>query len=280
MSRARVLRRQEKAYIELPPDISGEAELEIFQLREGFYLVSIPLGQPGERPASSREGGAAGDRGISNEERAVMKKLLAIRFENRTPAFVEKSLDETERATLQELAAKGLVSVFRGNKYRDGVYSISDSAYALVYPKGEARAGGGQDAAGASGGGSPSRQYRTAPQEPPAGASGAQAALGSRGFAIIQDRREAMMLSEQYQAQMKAGSVIGVKGFDGKFYIVTRDFFTRTQAAVGAALKEPMDAASIAAAVKADPEGCLAVLRLMAENGDIIEKKKGIFAPV
>jgi len=41
-----------------------------------------------------------------------------------------------------------------------------------------------------------------------------------------------------------------------------------------------MDCDSIAAAAKLDADGCRAALRLMAENGDIIEKKRGIFAAV
>jgi hypothetical protein len=79
---------------------------------------------------------------------------------------------------------------------------------------------------------------------------------------------------------MKSGAVVGVKGFDGKFYIVTRSYFNQSQAVVGSILKEDMDAPSIAAMAKLEPEGCLAVLRLMAENGELIEKKRGVFAPV
>jgi len=278
MTRARVLRRQDKSYIELPPDISGEPELEVFRLKEGFYLVSVPLGQPQGRAEAAER--AEGGQGISGQERDVMKKLLAIRFENRTPAFVEQALDQAELQTLRGLEAKGLVNVFRGNKYKDGVYSISDSAYSLVYPKDEGRGAERKYAAEPGPGGAPGRAAPQSNAGAVQGPSGAPTALRSTGFAIIQDRREAMMLSEQFQAQMKSGAILGVKGFDGKFYIVTRDFFTRSQAAIGAVLKEPMDAPAIAAAAKLDPEGCIAVLRLMAENGDIIEKKRGVFAPV
>ena len=41
-----------------------------------------------------------------------------------------------------------------------------------------------------------------------------------------------------------------------------------------------MDASSVSAATKLDPEGCMAVLRIMSEAGEILEKKKGVFAPV
>jgi hypothetical protein len=273
MAKARVLRRQEKAYIELPPDMSGEAELEIFQLKEGYYLLTIPLGQHAAGPvqeSAPREKG-----GISEPERAVLKKLLSIKFENRTPALVEHALSGAEMDILKELTAKGLVNVFRGNKYKDGVYNISDSTYSLVYPKGEIR-NERQEPHGPR----PDAHNEQQAQAGGNASTTAPAELHSRGFVIIPDKREAMLLSEQLGAQMKTGAIVGVKGFDGKFYIVTREFFTKSQAAINSALKDAMDAPSIASAIKMDPEGCLAVLRLMAENGDIIEKKRGVFAPV
>jgi len=271
MAKARVLRRQEKAYIELPPDIAGVAELEIFQLKEGYYLLTVPLGQNAARTAKADAPDEKG--GLSEPERTVLKKLLSIKFENRTPALVDHALSETEMGILKELAGKGLINVFHGNKYKDGVYNISDSTYSLVYPKEERR----------------NERQGMAIQRPETGNAGpgqggigtsAPAVLHSRGFVIIQDKREAMLISEQLGSQMKSGAIVGVKGFDGKFYIVTRDFFIKSQTAINAALKDAMDAPSIASAVKMDPEGCLAVLRLMAENGEIIEKKRGVFAPV
>jgi len=257
MARVRVLRRQEKGYIELPPEVASEGELELFPLRDGYYLLSRPL--PGAKEA---DGGPLGD-----AERAVLKKLLSIRFENRTPEHVAKALPEADLAVLRSLEAKGLVNVFRGNKYKEGVYNISDSTYNLVYPR---QAGAGR------------QEGRQAGNERAAhpSVSGTMGELHSRGFIIVQDKREAMALSELLGPKMKSGEILGVKGFDGKFYIVTKDYFSRAQEAVSSALKDDMDAPSIASATKLDSEGCVAVLRLMAEAGEIIEKKRGVFAPV
>jgi hypothetical protein len=264
MAKVRVLRRQEKAYIELPSDMAGQEEIELFQLKEGYYLITIPLGQ---QAPQARQGQGR----ISDDERAVMKKLLSIRFENRTPEYVAKALEQAELATLSQLERKGFVNVFRGNKYRDGVYNISDSIYPLLQKGGQSRSQVAPE--------TQNPRNMTA-SRPGASAASTGAMLQSQGFLIVQDKREALTLSEQLQPQMKSGAVVGVKGFDGKFYIVTRDYFSKARSAIDAALKDQMDSATVAAAVKLDPEGCLAVLRLMAENGDIIEKKKGVFAPV
>jgi len=256
MARIRILRKQDKAYIELPPDLAGGDEVELFALRDGYCLLSTPLGQ------TERRSGA-----IDERQRMVLKKLLSIRFENRTPAYVSKALSEGEMAVLGELEKRGMVNVFKGDKYKDGVYNINDNIYPVLAQK-----GGEAPKAEAQG--------RVVPADHQPTPADSIVALRSRGYVVIADRREALMLSEQLGADMKSGAVVGVKGFDGKFYIVSRNYFNSAQASIGAALKEDMDAPSVASATKLDPEGCLAVLRLMAENGEIIEKKRGVFAPV
>lgn len=266
MASVRVLRRQDKAYIELPSDMAHYDQLELFMLKEGYYLVSVPLGTvpPAQAPPGAEKGR------ISDAEIAVMKKLLSIRFENRTPEYVGKALSEDEMKTLHGLEQRRLVNVFRGTKYKDGVYNVSDHIYPMLQKGQQAPQKGQADA-------------KRDPQPPQQGAPAASptgAMLHSQGFIIIQDKREAMMLSEQLGPQMKSGAVVGVKGFDGKFYVVTREYYSKARGLVEALLKDSMDAPSVASAAKLDPEGCLAVLRLMAENGDIIEKKKGVFAPV
>lgn len=258
MAKVRVLRRQDKAYIELPPEITGQEELELFALKDGYYLLTVPLGQQ----QTQKQRGA-----ISEIERSVLKKLLAIRFEKRTPEYVSKALSEREKDVLKELEQRGFVNVFKGDKYKDGVYNIRDSIYPLLSQK-------------ETGTGAESEATKAAPQRNAPQPSGAFSVLNTRGFIIVQDKREAMMLSEQMAQQMKKGEVVGVKGFDNRFYIVTRDYLTEACKKISSILKEDMDTLSIASAARLDPDGCVAALRLMAENGDVIERKRGVFAPV
>jgi hypothetical protein len=252
MAKLRVIKRQEKGYVELPPEMAACEEVEIFPLKEGYYLLSVPIGQP--RSSAPKEKGQ-----ISEQERAVLRKLLSIRFENRTPAYVGKALSGSELEVLGELERRRLVNVFRGNKYKDGVYNINDSIYPLLSQRAEQAA----------------PQAHSTP-----GPGSSFSSLGSRGFAIINDKREALALSDQLQSEIKSGSVVGIKGFDGKFYLVTKNYLTDAASAIASVLKDDMDVQAIASAARLEPDGCIAVLRLLAEGGEIIEKKKGIFAPV
>jgi hypothetical protein len=198
----------------------------------------------------------------------VLQKLLSIRFDQRVPANVSRMLDDGEKTVLNELERRGMVNVFKGTKYKDGVYNIKDSAFSMAQKGGDGEGAGQQ------------RPQEAQPASMNHASNDLAASLKARGFIVINDRNQARALSESLSGEMKNGSVAGVKGFDNKFYVVTRDYLTQAQIAVVKALKEDMDAATVASAAKLDPEGCMAVLRILSEAGEILEKKKGVFAPV
>ncbi len=300
MIKARILKQQDRCFIELPEVMRNHDELELYQLKEGYYLIALPL-KTGDKEAEhgkitneAKSAGGAGEKrpAIKEDERALLKKLLAIRFENRTPEQVGKALSKDEMVTLSELETRGLVNVFRGNKYKDGVYNINDSIYPMLFSsnQGNANPQNGEKtnspatlAASApytnsnSYGGS-GASVRAPVQSP--GPSASIATLNSQGFLVVNDRNEERNLSEALAPRMKSGNVLGVMGFDGKLYIVTREYFSKAESRISPALKDDMTVDAIAQAGNLEPDGCRAVLRIMAENGDVIERRKGVFAPI
>lgn len=256
MVKTRIIKKQDKAYIELPFELSNYDEIEFFLLKDGYYLLTVPLGNGSEKTNENQELNKSQQ--MSEKELAILKKLLSIRFENRTPDHVSKSFSDSEQEVLKTLEQKKFVNLFKGRKYVNGVYNVPDSTYSLVQKN---------DA-----------QTKSTPV--PIIQQSAIVALKSQGFVIFTDKREALALSEKLSNEMRSGDVVGVKGFDGKFYVVTRECLTVIRSKIISVLKKEMDVQSIAAATKTDIDGCTAVLRLMAESGDLVEKKKGIFAPV
>ncbi|MEM0475845.1 MAG: hypothetical protein QW343_03555 [Candidatus Norongarragalinales archaeon] len=105
--------------------------------------------------------------------------------------------------------------------------------------------------------------------------------LEERGFTIIQNEAEAKALSVALESDIKRGAVRGVRGFDKKYYVVSQDYLQEVAPKIRRALAErPLALGAIAAAVKADADGVLAVLYVLKEEGEVIEKKRGIFALV
>ncbi len=263
MARARVIRKQDRCFIELPKEFLSVEEIELFPLRDGYYFLSMPLGQS-QKPGS-RQAGATG------EEIAVLHRLQSIKFGDRTPDNVSKALSGPEKEVLKRLEEKGWVNVFRGNKYKNGVYNIADEVYPMLKS---------QDAPHAR----PAAEQRPeAPQKaaPAQSLPPSYALLMKQGYMVIKDQKDAKALSEMLKSDMKSGSVVGTKGFDGSFYVVTRDYFSSASKAILDSIREkPGDVAAIAESSGLDADGARAVLQHLAESGDVIEKRKGTYAAV
>ncbi len=275
MAKVRILKKQNQAYLELPPELFNQEEVELFKLKDGFYLLSLPLDssqstsvsqhQTTQNSQSANSAPKKDSKDISKDERVVLKKLLAIRFENRIPPNVNKTFSDPEKKILKDLEAKKFLTIFKSAKYKEGVYSINDSIYPLIMQNNQSIQ---------------SSQQNSAASTPNQNSSDPFTILKSQGFIVLADKNEARTLSEKLSQYVKTGEFVGIKGFDGKFYMVSREYFGKVQSLISKILTEDMDANSIAAASKTDPDGCTAVLRLMAEGGDIMEKRKGFFAPV
>lgn len=269
MARAKVIRRQERCFVELPKEFMAAEEVELFTLRDGYYLLSMPLEPQTQSPAPRQAKQGATDAGPTPEEIVVLHKLQAIKFGDRTPDNVSRSLSGAEKEVLAGLESKGWVNVFIGNKYKNGVYNIADDVFPLL--KAQGQAAGARDA----------RTKANQGQQPAeADPSPSYALLTSQGYLVIKDRKDAAALSEMLKTDMRSGAVVGTKGFDGSFYVVTRDYFSRASKVILAALAEEADVGTIASACRLDSAGVRAVLQQLAESGDVIEKRKGVFAAV
>ena len=128
----RIIKSKGKAYLLLPSEFVQEEEIELFQLKEGYYLLSVPLHKKEVVKTKIEE-----KKELGEEEKRVLQKMLGIRFEGRTPPSIEKQLGEAEKIVLKNLLEKNIVNIFKSKKYPDGVYNIKDSVYGKL--KGETK---------------------------------------------------------------------------------------------------------------------------------------------
>lgn len=256
MAREKIIKKDNKCFIELPAEFMDYDEIELFSLREGYYLLSFQLPVTGSQ--KSEDLAKKDQLAPSADEISVLRKLQAIRFENRTPDHVNKLLSDPEKILLKEMGGKSWVRIFRGKKYKDGVYSISDKVYPLIQGK----------------------QTKKETGKPGLKNDPNYSLLLTQGYLIIRDQKDAKLLSEKLKSEMKSGSVKGIKGFDGAFYVVTKDYFSKASKSILNSLVEESDVASITQNTKLEADAVAAVLHHLAESGDIIEKKRGIYVAI
>lgn len=184
-------------------------------------------------------------RGAEDE---LIAKLESIIMRKRSPSYLKSVLGKEELKTLEELQKSGKVAYIHNKKFREGIYVINDS--------GKARGGRG-------GGSGNSRELMNA--------------LFASGYVIVEGNRDAQALSESLLKQK--GSILGVRGFDGKYYVVTANYFQKVSGAI-AQMGEEVDPRDVAEKFGLSIEGCKAVLKLLSEKGEYVEKKGGVYVRV
>jgi len=249
----KIIKKDGKSYIQLPDEFSGLEDAELFRLKDGYYLLSVPLGKKEQFQIPTEA------------EKQVLKRLLSIKFQNRTPENVNKVLTVPEKNVLKELEEKKFINVFKGRKYPDGVYNINDKIYSTLYGKKTVK------------------QTVKEIAKPPAAAAdmaGTPAELLDKKGYAVGTSKDLKDIIEKNKSAIKSGKIKGLKGFDGRFYIARMDYVSKMSPFILKQLETERSIDEIAGNLKVEPDAVRAVLHLLAEAGDVIEKRKGVYAAI
>ncbi|MBN2122346.1 hypothetical protein JW721_04830 [Candidatus Micrarchaeota archaeon] len=233
----KIIKQEKGCYLRLPEEFRQMGEVELFQLKEGYYLLSSVLGGGGA-PAKRERG----------EEEELIAKLESIIMRKRSPSYLKSVLGKEELKTLEALLKSGKVAYIHNKKFKEGIYVINDSG------KGRAGKGGGNG-----------------------NSAELTSALFASGYVIVEGNRDAQALSENLLKQK--GSILGVRGFDGKYYVVTANYFQKVSEAI-AQMGDEVSPEDVAEKFGLAIDGCKAVLKLLSEKGEYVEKKGGIYVRV
>lgn len=263
--------------MELPEKIVRElglaegSELSLYELRQGVYFLT----RKGERILGDvSEGGL--ERGsapsIGEKELAVLRKLEAIKFDQRTPKKVGEMMNEGEKKILDLLVNNNIVGFFKSAKYKEGVYSIPQNVYKIAKGIGveTGKAEAPEPAARPAVASARASQVPSNPEE----------ALELIGYVIVEREGDAQMLSGRLAPQIKKGEIMGVRGFDKRFYLARKGFYVSSSERISKVMRGGKDKSveEIAKEAKLKNEECEAVLNIMREEGEVVEKKRGTYA--
>lgn len=242
----KIIKRGEKSYIELPEELKDKNEVEIFHLKEGFYLLNFsasPIAMPSDNEKKFS----------LEEELLVVSKVMSLDFSKRTPENVLKLLNMEEREIFISLQKKKHIWLFKGEKYKkEGVYNISNKLFSLW------------------------KEKKSKLQQTPSIIN----VLYKQGYLVIENANEAKMFSDNIRDQMASGTILGIRAFDGKYYISTRSFYNKIKEKISKEIKEATSVSKISELCEIEKDACLAVLYLMLESGEAIETRKGFFSLV
>ncbi len=195
---------------------------------------------------------------LSDEEIQLLKKLNSIRFSDRTGDNMQKRLDKKELKVLDGLVKRGVVLHIKHGKYSShgGVYSISREYFKAI------------------------NEMVSTKRETPDRIRVLLDGLAKNGFIILDDQGLAEEFALALSSEMRDGDVTAIKTFDKKIVFVSSELVNKLGDRVVDILKRSkrgMGIQTIASKLGADPDAIRAVIEILREAGDILEKRKGVY---
>jgi bifunctional DNA-binding transcriptional regulator/antitoxin component of YhaV-PrlF toxin-antitoxin module len=223
---------------------------------------------------------------LSVEELALLKKLDRVKYDQRTSSKVNATLSDQERKVLQRLIDRRVIALMRKGTSQDFAYSISKDVYnRYLYGKRGMEADKELEMLS-------QHSQQPVPKKPVPGPKTWEMALSSKeenvkqleseGFIVLSTEAEATELASAIEESIHQGQVVGQRAFKNrKFYVALRSYVNKISPRVLKVLSDKrMSVAEIAAATDTPEDGVRAVLYILADSGDVIEKKSDIFARV
>ncbi len=257
-------------------DLKENEEIDFFKYNNSAFLFAkksdITNMLLGNQSKTASTAASYPSRELSNEEIAVLKKLDTVKYPMRTKEKVVQMLNPNEKTILKQLMKKQVVSLFRNEKFKKQLFGISKSVYDKYLMRKKPQTDTQQNQSARPVIAKPTMMRDIGENED-------VKELEEKGFIVLQYETQAANLSLALENSIRQGLVVGTRAFNKKFYIVLRNFFDRNSGKIMKTLKEgEMGVDQIARDTNIDEDGVRAVLYLLAESGDVSEKKKDFFA--
>ncbi len=231
---------------------------------------------------------------LTGDDLSLLRKITSVKFEERIPENVLKMLSGKEMQQLKSLVDRGILSVYKGGKYQaKGVYAIPRDVYRYVRRVLDEGIGASPPAKAQLQAEeqpvvpkeqkiSPQKSeeqspQRIVPQQEYKLVADAVRVLDKDGFVVISNDDLARAISGTLQEKIKKGAVMGMKGFDGKYYIMHTKKYLEADSLLRTYLSENKRATltELAKNLEIDEVLCRGVLNYLLESGDVIEKSRG-----
>jgi hypothetical protein len=224
------------------------------------------------------------DFGLSNEQIKVIDKIIGVRFEERTKSNISTSLNDEENNILNDLIKSNTIKIYDQGKYSDNpVYSVTPDLFKYVKTSLNTNTTNLTTINN-----KPKQQFQyTKPQTPPQPQIKSNVDLNvlidkmnKEGFIVAENDNEAKMLSESLSQKIKAGQILGIKGFDSKYYIFTSDFFNKSTDKISNCFSKNNGKCSLkdmSEITGLNENVCKGILMFLLEKGDIIEKSNSTY---
>ena len=98
------------------------------------------------------------------------------------------------------------------------------------------------------------------------------------GYWVFDTEQEAAAFSRRHAEEFQAGYILGIRGFDGKYYAVRRSLYDSLLPRILSLVREsPRTVEEISTILKKDKNLVKAILELAREEGIVVERSGGVY---
>ena len=197
------------------------------------------------------EEGFAKEKKLDDAGEKIISLLRKKRLNERVEGKFEKYLNEKEMVKFNELLKNGVIEKFKlSQKYKKAVYQLreeKDEGKEKVYEEKE----------------KPLDQY----------------SLQKDGFIIVRNEEKVKKLSNELSARIKNNEVMGIKSFDGNFYIIEAALYEKKANSILDFLRKKKSAYLSELSKELNLTKTLAniVCEFLKDDGSVIEKRKELY---
>ncbi|MEW6295053.1 MAG: hypothetical protein AB1467_02015 [Candidatus Diapherotrites archaeon] len=237
--------------------LSEKKDYEIIKAKEDLFLL---IGKPLPMPRDS----SLIDKRLFSllDNRKILPKRVEGKF--------EKLLSKEELQRFQELLKLGVIEKFRlSEKYKKPIYRIKEKKKEQMQAQAQAQAQAIQSQQQA--------QQQAQTQKPvQATIPSTEPRIEKEGFAVIKSDFDAKKFCYDYEAEIKANQIKGLKGFDGNHYFIKVPLLERLKQKILSAFKQKKNLSLKELSDKASLDQKLAkcCCEFLKEEGELLEKRK------
>jgi predicted O-linked N-acetylglucosamine transferase (SPINDLY family) len=238
-----------KAYKEFLSNPNQLSDLPVLQKqpKQQENLKDLEINSKKEQPLAPTQITKAKElKDLNSDEQALIKKLISIKFSDRTCPYVQKILNSKEKDILNRLLNRNLIQVYKSNKYPQGVYTLNK----IFYSENKRKISDNLDF------------------------------LEKFGYIVFDDYSLAFKFMEENKMKIEKTAQAS-KGFDKRYYIVLNSFLEKNKQKIFSLLqKGPKSSLELSQKLNIQLDGVQALLLFLAQEGEIIEKSKDLWSMV
>ncbi|HIH16736.1 MAG TPA: hypothetical protein HA252_04995 [Candidatus Diapherotrites archaeon] len=222
-------------------------EFEVVKAKPGLWVVV----DKGVKPVDAL------DRETAELEKKIGGLLRGKGLSERVEGKFEKYLNNKELAHFQKMLKEKKIILFKLNEsYKHGVYKLPEEIEARKSPSAP-----------------------QAPADPAAEKKPEDYSLETDGFAVLRNEGEARKASEGLRDQIRAGTIKGLKSFEGDYFLVRVEALAKHRKRLldYLATKKLTGIENAAKDLNMSKTLIRVVAEFLKEDGEIAEKRKGLY---